>query len=262
MDSIDEKRVYGARTGSTTVLVASDAGLVRVDCSGGLVGEFGLLTREPARDVAAAGGRVAVAGEDVLLGGADGLEPTGFGTADAVGFDGGDLLAAGDGRVARYAEDAWTAVGELADVRTIDGDLLAAASGVYRVAGGLQPVGLDDAFDVSVGATILAATGSGLYALGNGWMEELSGPFHLVAGDGERAHAAGDRDRLYARDGDGGWTPVDLPVEGRVAGVGCGERTYAVTGEGVVVIADGGGWRSRSLGLAEVRALAVPEAAD
>jgi hypothetical protein len=105
---------------------------------------------------------------------------------------------------------------------------------------------------------VLAATAAGLYALGNGWMEELSGPFHLVAGDGERVHAAGDR--LYAREEN--WTAVDLPTEGRVAGVGYGERTYAVTEEGVVLVADGGEWRSRSLGLPEVRGLAVPASHD
>lgn len=254
MSSIDEKRVYGERTGATTLLVASGSGLARVDCSGDLVGEFGLLTREPARDVAAGGGRVAVAGEDVSLDGGDGFEPTGFGRADAVGFDGGDLLAAGDGRVARYAGQGWTTVGELSDVRAIDGDLVAAASGVYQVGDGLRPVGLDDAFDVSTAGTPLAATGAGLFALGNGWMERIGGSFRVVASDGERAHAAGDR--LYARGADG-WAPVDLPVEGRVAAVGHGERTYVVTADGVVLIG-GEEWRSRSLGLPEVRAVAVP----
>lgn len=255
MSSIDEKRVYGERTGATTLLVATGAGLARVDCSGDLVGEFGLLTREPARDVAADGGRVAVADEDVRLDGGDGFAATGFGPADAVGFDGGELLAAGEGTVARYDGAEWTTVGELSGVRAIDGDLVAAASGAYQVGDGLRPVGLEDVVDVSAAGTPLAATGSGLYALGNGWMERLQGSFRVVASDGERAHAAGDR--LYARAGDG-WAPVELPVEGRVAAVGHGERTYVVTAGGVVLVEGEDGWRSRSLGLPEVRAVAVP----
>ncbi len=259
MSSIDEKRVYGERTGATTLLVASGAGLARVDCSGDLVGEFGLLTREPARDVAASGGQVAVVGEDVRLDDGDGFAVTGFGAADAVGFDRRDLLAAGEGVVARYDGLEWTTVGDLSGVRAIDGDLVAAESGVYQVGDSLRPVGLDDAFDVSAAGTPLAATRGGLFALGNGWMERLEGHFRVVASDGTRAHAAADR--LYSR-ADDGWASVDLPIEGRVAAVGHGERTYAVTADGVVLVSGEDRWHSRSLGLPEVRALAVPRAGD
>jgi len=255
MSSIDEKRVYGDHTGTTTLLVASGAGLARVDCSGDLVGEFGLLTREPARDVATTGDRVALAGEHVRLDDGDGFVDTGFGTADAVGFHDGDLLAAGEGRLARYDGSRWTTVGELDDVRAVDGELVAAASGVHRVGDGLVPAGLEDVFDVSTAGAPLAATGAGLFALGNGWMERMEGPVHAVASDGDRAHAAGDR--LYAR-GPDGWSAVELPVEGRVAAVAHGERTYAVTADGVVLVEGAEGWRSRSLGLPEVRAVAVP----
>ncbi len=118
----------------------------------------------------------------------DGIVPTGFGPATAVGYDGDGLLAAGDSRVARYTGE-WQGIGEVADVQAIDGDRLAAAEGVYALPS-LDRLGLVDVADVSGD---YAATESGLYRYGgeNGeWTEVRSGRHVAVASDGEQVHAA------------------------------------------------------------------------
>ena len=251
---IDEKRVYADREGSTTAFVAAGAGVVRVEVAGDIVGEFGLERRCDARDVAAAGGRVAVAtAEDVLVGTGDGLEPTGFGPADAVDYrDDDGLVAAGDGRVARRGGDGWATLAGPSGVRAVDGDLVAAADGLHRLDG--TPVGLEDVADVAATGRPLAATPAGLYRLANGWVIDVEGSFRVVAADGDRAHAV-TADALYERDGDD-WR-VDLPVTEPVADVAHGEGTYVVTEPGTVLIRTDNGWRHRSLGLSDVTAVAA-----
>jgi hypothetical protein len=243
--ALEEKRVYAAATGRTEAFVACGVGLARVAVSDALVGEFGLVRRGDARDVAAGGDRLALATDrDVLLasGAADEaptFEPTGFGPATAVTVAGGGdrdaVVAAGDGRVARLDGEGWTTLCGLDDVRAVDGDLLAAGSGVHRLDG--THVGLRSARDVASAGLPLAATGEGLYYLGNGWMDARDGDFRTVAADGERAHAATD-EALYER-GDA--------------------TTYAVTGDGTLLAYDPaeGAWRDRPLGLADARAIAV-----
>jgi hypothetical protein len=250
--SIDEKRVYADREGATTAFVAAGAGVARVEVSADIVGEFALAARCTARDVAADDGRVAVAtAEDVLVGTAEGFEPAGFGPADAVGYHGG-LLAAGDGRLARY-DDGWETLTALDGVRAIGGDMVATADGLYRLDG--TPVGLEGVNDVTTAGRPLAAADDGLYYLANGWMTALEGAFRVVAaGDGD-AHAA-TADALYGRR-DGEWTTVELPVEEPVAGVAYGDATYVVTGSGTFLANAGDGWRYRSLGLPDVAGIAV-----
>jgi hypothetical protein len=256
--TIDEKRVYGDRTGAAAVLLAAEQGLVVASLAGDRVGEFGLDLRATARDVAVAGDRRAVAtDEDVLVG--DG-EPTSFGPAVAVGFDGDGLLAAApDGRVARL-DDGWTTLGRVDTPRAVDGGLVAAADGVHRVvAADLRPAGLDDVRDVATGGAPLAATGHGLYRLGNGWMDERDGPFRIVSADSaaERAHAVGP-DGLVARVAVGDWTPVDVPAADRIADVGyTADAVVAVTDGGRLLADAGDGWRSRELGVTGVSRLAV-----
>ncbi|MFC5971529.1 hypothetical protein ACFPYI_09320 [Halomarina salina] len=278
MSTIDEKRVYGERSGATEAFVATGMGLARVSVSGDLVGEFGLADRRPVRDVAARDGTLAVAcDEDVLVGAT--LDETGFGPADAVGFDrSGDLLAAGEGRVARYTVDddagseTWTTLGECEDVRAVDGDLVATADGVFRVTDdGLSHAGLDDARDVTIRPVPRVATADGLYQLGNGWMDDGEGSFSVVASDGDRTHAATDDALLELLDGE--WATVDLPVSERVAGVAYADQCYAVTEAGTFLVEgeredDGDDeasersaereWHSRTLGLPDVRGVAVP----
>ncbi|MFC7081743.1 HVO_0234 family beta-propeller protein [Halorussus caseinilyticus] len=292
--SIDEKRVYDASEGPTPVYVVGEFGVARVDTSDDLVGEFGLARQCSARDAAGADGRLVVAtDEDVLVGVFGGqsnpndsktngnnsegkenvseagedpaFEALGVGPSVAVGFarSGRILAAREDGTVVRGADGDWTELGEIDDVRAIDGDFLVAASGVYRAtADGLRHVGLEDARDVSAAGVPLAATGDGLYRLANGWVDELDGDFGAVSaevansGTLGRAHAASD-EGLFAREGEA-WTEVALPVEERVVALDDGEGTYAVTENGTFLLSVGDGWNHQILGLRGVRAVAAP----
>ena len=267
MDELAEKRVFADRAGATTVLVGATPGLVRVSVSDAQVGEFGVVEDCTPTDLAAAtdpdpagGCRLAVAtDEDVLLGapGADdALEPSGFGPAVAVTLRDGRPLAAGpEGRLAAY-DDGWSAVGELPGPATaLDGDLVGTAEGVLRLVDGeLRPAGLADVTDIARAAGMpLAATGAGLYELGNGWLDVLEGAFSLAAGapDG-RAHAVGGS-RCYRRT-DSAWEPLALPVDEAVGAAAYGPRTYLLTDGGDLLIEDGDGWRHHPLGLGAVTA--------
>lgn len=259
--TLDEKRVFGARGGSTPVFVATGAGVARVAVAADRVGEFSLVHADPARDVVARDGRLAIASADALVAAGDArldetgaVEETGFGPATAVGFHDGPI-AAGGGRVARRTGDGWTTLAEVPDVRTVAGQTLAAAGGVFRLDG--SHVGLDGARDVTTDDEVLAATDDGLYALGNGWIPVLDGGFRAVTADGERARAVAADGTLYARDGDREWTDAGAP--GDVVDVALGaDATYAVTGDGTFLADAGDGWRDRSLGLPETRRIAVP----
>jgi hypothetical protein len=300
--SMAEKRVYADRGGKLEALVAAGVGVVAVEVSDDLVGGFRVVRRCTARDVAADGGRVAVATDDgVLVGDYDGrgdgetddvdsaraddrtdggdrrgeavsFAPAGFefGPAVAVAVRDGDVLAAAeDGTVARLSRGGpdgrdggeetgeWRALGNAGDVRALDGSLVAAGDGVYRTTGdALAHAGLDDARDVADAGVPLAATTSGLYSLGNGWLADLPGEFRVVDGDGERAHAA-SVDGVYARAG-ADWTPADLPTDEATVEFGyAGSTTVAVTEGGTFLAAAGDGWRTRALGLREVGGLAV-----
>ena len=288
--SIEEKRVYSDRTGAATVLVASGVGLVAVSLSADLVGEYGIEHRGDVRDVAA-DGRVALADdEDVHVD----AEPTGFGPAVAVGVDGETVYAAdAEGTVARLDgeagegdaggdREAWTTLGEVTGPRRFDGSLLAAAAGVHRVGDDVAYAGLDDALDVAA-AVPLAATGDGLYRLGNGWIDERSGTFDVVASDGIRTHAVGrpaggDEERGDGDGDDGGdgdervstaseafariapdeWVGVEVPTDDPLADVTyTSEAVVAVTETGTLLADASEGWRTFELGVRDVRAAAV-----
>lgn len=252
--SLEEKRVYGERADAETVFVATGAGLARVTVSDDIVGEFSLAYRGAVVDVAAAEGRLAVATpEDVLVGTDDGFVGTGFGPAAAVHYA-DELLAAGGGRIARYA-GGWDRLCDLGEVRAIDGDMVAAASGVHRLDG--THVGLENANDVTTATGPLAATGAGLYYLANGWVRALEGSFRAVGGTAETAHAA-TAGAVYERTGGRQeWSRLELPVEERVVDVAHGAATYLVTEAGTVLVNAGEGWRHRSLGLPEASAVVV-----
>ncbi|GGJ08509.1 hypothetical protein GCM10008995_17920 [Halobellus salinus] len=296
MPTIDEKRVYTDASDTETVYLASGLGVVSVSVSDDLIGEFRVAHRCRARDVATAGPYVAVAtdggvlvhdrrgdattdagdgaGADAEEGGGSGFAATGFGPATAVGFRDGALLAGDtDGRVGRFdlgdteagaaggtADAEWGDLGRVEAVRAIDGDFIAAADGVHRIGdSGLRPVGLDDARDVD--AEPLVAAGSGVYKLGNGWMDVASGSATAVDAAGERGAAVCNGD-LYARAADAGeWTITEPPFDGdaTVAAVAHGAAaTYAVTEAGrLAVRVPGGAWRDRNLGVREVAAAAV-----
>lgn len=265
---VEEKRVFDERAGKTDLLVAAAIGVVEVEVSGPRVGRFGVAHRCDPADVAAGRGLVAVAtDEDVLVRepGEAAFAPTGFGPAVAVGFDGEAAVAAGpDGGIARLAVDAgdaggdrdhgWTDLGTLdAEVRAMDGRLIAAADGVYRLPG-LDYAGLDDARDVAA-AGPLVATGDGLYSLGNGWMDELDGEFRVVAADGAQVHAA--TAEAFYEQSDAGWREVALPTDGPVVDVAYGTVPYAVTADGVLLSEAEDGWRAHALGVSGVVGCAV-----
>ncbi|MHB9287497.1 hypothetical protein ACKVMT_10735 [Halobacteriales archaeon Cl-PHB] len=263
--ALDEKRIYGAKRDETIAFVGSDVGLTRVTVSGDQVGRFSLERRDAIRDVAGADGRLLVAtGSDVLVGTSEGFEPTAFGPADAVGIDEGAPIAAGpDGTVACLVGNEWESLGELPEVRAIDGPYVAATDGLARVVGdNLEHLGLDDVNDVAA-AGPYAATADGLFAGSDGWVVDLQGPFRVVAADAGRAHAVGDA-HWVRRDGE--WVTTTVPTTDPVVDLAFGESTYGVTETGTFLIeadptvtADGaGGWRSRALGVGTVTGLAVP----
>jgi hypothetical protein len=293
MPTIEEKRVYTESAGTVELAVASDLGLVTVDVSDDFVGEFGIALRSECRDVTSVDGALAVAtDEDVLVAPPESetFAPTAFGPAASVSTDDGDLLAlAPDGTVGRLAalhdvlaggddgsdddapgapdHDGWREVGQVAGGRRLDGHLLAAEDGVYRVGETLQHTGLDDVQDVTGAGVPRCATGGGLYRLGNGWLDDLSGEFRLVAGSADgRANAVGvtaetggsDADEaLFAVD-DGEWRPVESPVSEAVAGVAYSDAaTYVVSEAGTLAVDAGDGWRTQALGVRGAHALAV-----
>jgi hypothetical protein len=266
--SIEEKRVFSSKAGKTEVFVAAGVGVVAVDVSDDRVGGFRVDHRCTARDVAGRAGRVAVAtDEDVLL--APGYDPTGFGPAVAVGLADAQVVAVDEaGRVGTLGfdatpdEDPWRTVGRVDEPRAVDGRLVAAGSGVSRVTDdGLRPAGLADVRDVAA-AGPFAATGDGLFYLGNGWMEIEDGPWDVVdaALDGDRAHAAGDAGVRRRRAVDGGeWQAVDLPIDSPPVGFAYGDGfVCTVTAGGRFLIDAGDGPRTQSLGLTDVGGIAVP----
>lgn len=270
MPTIDEKRVYTDQSETVDAYVAAGLGVAVARVSRDKIGEFSLVERCTARDVAAtAHGIAAATAEDVLVGDDDGFEATGFGPAVAVtGYDGGVLAAGEDGRLARY-DGSWDAIDTVADVRALDADLVAAADGVHRLGDdGLAAVGLDDARDVAAAGVPLAATSDGLYRLGAGWMQAADGAFEVAAsdpvtaeaGDLGRAHAA-TPDALYEHaDGDDAdaWAARDLPVEDAVVDVAYATDSVVVlTADGALAADAGDGFRHRSLGLRAASALAV-----
>lgn len=256
MSSIDEKRVHGANTEPTALFVASDIGLTRVSVAGERVGEIELRDRRPAHDLAVDEKLAVATDEDVLVG--DSLAETGFGPATAIGFQNGLIAAAPDGRVARRIDDEWHDVDTIGTVHAIDGDLLATDGGIYRLTDdGLTHVGLDAVRDVAVEGVPRAATATGLYRLGNGWMDELDGDFRMVSADidGELAHAA-TADEFYAHD-DGEWRAIE--IEKSIAAVAYAGLVYAVATDGTLLVEGDDGWRDHLLGIGEPHALVAAD---
>ncbi|GAA0223053.1 hypothetical protein ACFFQF_08630 [Haladaptatus pallidirubidus] len=263
MTSIDEKRVYSDREGTTTVFVAAELGVARVEVSEDIVGEFEIAHRCVARDVTVADDSLAIATDEDVLDGD--FSPLDFGPAVAVGFDGDNCIAAKeDGTLARYDGD-WHELASVPEVRAIDGALVATAEGIYQIVDhGARYVGLDDVRDVSTAGVPLAATADGLYWLGNGWMDTMAGDFRVVSATDDPVETAyaGTPNALFAKsDGEwresAEWEQIELPVDEPVADIGFGDGVYVATESGTFLSTVGDGWRSRHLGLTGVRALAV-----
>jgi hypothetical protein len=293
--SIEEKRVFAGTAGRTDAYVATGSGVVRVALSADKVGAFDMVAREPARDVAvlprddapdlvgvatADGLRVAPVGDDPEFDPiATDAEP-----AVAVGIHDGAFLVAGeDGGIDRVEVDGAdsdptaTSIGTVSDPRAIDGPLVAAGEGVHRVTGGdgadasraLTAVGLDDARDVAGVGMPLAATESGLYWLGNGWMTAFEGAAEAVAADGDgHAMAVVDGElRVHAGDAAGTevaewdaetWRVADLPVDEAAVALGYGPGiSVAVTAVGTLCVDAGDGWRHQVVGVRDVAGVAL-----
>ncbi|MDZ5809760.1 hypothetical protein U4E84_00120 [Halorubrum sp. AD140] len=297
--SIEEKRVYAGSAGRTDAYVATGNGVVRVALSADKVGAFDMVAREPARDVAVL---PRDAGPDLVgIAAADGLRVAPVGDepefeavaadadpAVAVGAHAGAFLVAGEGggidRIEAAdggTDPAAASVGTVSEPRAIDGPLVAAGDGVHRVTGGdgagathaLTPVGLDDARDVAGAGMPLAATASGLYWLGNGWMTALEGAAEAVAADGDgHAMAVVDGDLLVhagERGTDAGergtdawdgetWRATELPVDESAVALGYGPGvSVAVTAAGTLCVDAGDGWRHQVVGVRDVAGVAL-----
>ncbi|MEF8773241.1 MAG: hypothetical protein V5A23_09585 [Halobacteriales archaeon] len=309
MGDLAADRIYDEHVDDDAAYLATGTGVARVRVANCRVGRFDLLSRGTATDVAACtwGDELLIAAatpEEVLVHVPDGDEwtGTGFGPAEAVGFDHTDpddpaLIAVGadDHEVGRVLDPAadptrWLTVADVdAPVRAVDGPFLAAEDGVYRLSpDGIDDAGLDDVRDVAVveaagelpaGSTgepqadgdaddggddlpwrhgdVLAAAGDGLFRLdgAGGWTRVLEGSFDGVAVHGSIGIAAGEDGghvRGPARTGDG-WQAVDLAA----AAVGVGAAAYAVTGDGTFLSRESEGWRRRTLGFPQVRAMSV-----
>ncbi|QAU11588.1 hypothetical protein EKH57_01755 [Halorubrum sp. BOL3-1] len=280
--SIDEKRVYAGSAGRTDAYVATGTGIVRVSLSADKIGAFDMVARDPARDVAVLAREsgpdlVAAATSDGLAVAAVGDDPA-FESVDddpavavcaAGGGSGSLLVAREDDGTERVAVDGGlafdsTRLGSVADPRAVDGPLVAAADGVYRVVdSGIEDVGLDDARDVAGSGMPLAATGSGLYWLGNGWMTVREGDAEAVATDGDgHATAVVDGDLLVH---DGGsewgeetWSASNLPVDEEAVALGYGAGVaVVVTGAGTLCVDAGDGWRHQVVGARDVAGVAL-----
>jgi hypothetical protein len=278
--SIDEKRVYAGSAGRTDAYVATGNGVVRVSLSADKIGAFDMVTRDAARDVAVLprderadlvaaatpeGLSVAPVGDDPDFTLVDG-DP-----AVAVGRDDALLVAREDGAVERVefaggetAVASSTRVGSVTDPRAADEGLVAAADGVFRVAGGsVENVGLDDARDAAGGGMPLAATGGGLYWLGNGWMSVREGAADAVAADGDgHAMAVVDGDLLVhsgaAEWGAEAWEPASLPVDETAVALGYGPGiSVAVTDAGTFCVDAGDGWRHQVVGVRDAAGVAL-----
>lgn len=304
--SIEEKRVYAGTAGRTDAYVATGGGVVRVALSADKVGAFDMVSREPARDVAVLprvdgpdllgvagteGFRVAAVGDELDFAAVDTDSAVAVGT-----YAGAFLVAFEDGGIERVTvEDDSpeasprdsTRIGEVTDPRAIDGPLIAAGDGVYRIVAnvgqdspesGIAAVGLDDARDVAGAGMPLAATAAGLYWLGNGWMTTREGDAATVAADGDGhamavvdgdlivhdpGHAAGDEADVDAEPTDAGWdadawTVTDLPVDEEAVALGYGPGlSVVVTAAGTLCVDAGDGWRHQVVGVRDVGGVAL-----
>jgi len=283
MQTLTEKRVFGAKTGVTDIFVSTDSGVAAVTVSADQIGAFGLAHRGATTAVAATADRLVVGTDQGLLAAdidaagrsADVADPTfaaiGGDTIDAVSAvaltPAGLIVADGEGVVYRgeHAETVteppvWQRLGTTDGVRAIDAGLLAAADGVYRIDdGGLTNTGLTDVRAVTVVGQPLAAAADGLFRLANGWQSIADGAFRAVAADGHgHAHAVGEAGLLVRSADDDAWTMTTPPVEAPIVDLAADRGIVAaVTDDGTLCVTAGDGWRHQRLGLPGVQGVAI-----
>ena len=193
----------------------------------------------------------------------------------------------GDGSAPAFTATT-TRIGEVAEPRAVDGPLVAAADGVHRITTdsaadsgySLASAGLDDAHDVAGAGMPLAATGTGLYWLGNGWMTTETGDATVVAADGDGHATAVVDGNLLVRDDRNdvdtadtvdtsdtaddwdrdAWREADLPVDEEAVALGYGPGVaVAVTAAGTLCVDAGDGWRHQVIGVRDVAGVALAE---
>lgn len=263
--ALDERRLMGAARDQTVAYVGSSLGLTRVEIAGDQIGRFSLVLRDRVRSVAGGSGRLLVGtDEDVLVASGEAFVSTGFGPASAVSLaDGTPIAVDQSGDVARLVGDNWVPVGSVVGPARMDGDLLVAGDGVYRIGAALTYLGGDAVRDVASAGPYMA-TADGVFRYDDGWHREGAGDCTLVAARAGRAHAVCDRELRHRDSGE--WQTGPVPTETAIAGLAHGESLYAVTADGTVLVRatadvtpDGReGWRSRALGTPAVVGIAVP----
>lgn len=280
-DASDERRLMGEKRRKTTVYVAGELGLVRVDVAAAQVGQYTLVERGSCLSVATSGDTVVVGtGERVSVLGSGERRPIGFGPATAVGIDDDWIYAASpSGQVARLARAAldestgsnsqslpWESVGSVDGVRTFDGDLLATEAGLFRVDSehGLVSLGLEGVRDLSRSGPI-AATATGLFQMkSDDWQREVAGEGTAIVATPESAHAIVDG-AVLERSPDGNWQPVQPPTGSEPRLLAYSPTLTVLTADGTVWVSadpeithDGhGGWRSQAIGVPDATEMAV-----
>lgn len=261
MHNIDEKRIFAEKTTDRVAYIAADVGLLTVRLAEDRVGNFGITQRCSPEDIAVYHNQVALAAEDVYLGDADGIEPTNFGASVAVGDGSGLLTASPGGTLAQYDADPphWESIGKLSSVTAIEGDLIGTESGIYRLPE-LTDVGLDRVRDIDTTGVPLAATQTGLYRLGNGWMDDIDGDFHMVSSPPARDYAtyAATPNTCYKRH-EGEWHPLELSTTEPIVDAAFGDCPYLLAADGTLLANAGEGWRSHPLGVTGAVGIAIPE---
>lgn len=169
----------------------------------------------------------------------------------------------------RDTKPSWQILGTVDGPVSIDGPLVAAASGVYRLGETIEPLGLDSVNDVtqcpSTGE-ILAATQDGLYRSaddGDSWENVSTDAVSRVLSVEQGYLAVTDDGTVEQYDNTGG-TRVDGLTE-PVVDIAQGESLYAVTAAGDLFMAadpdqttDGyDGWRSQPVGVRGVVGIAL-----
>ncbi|MFC7073192.1 hypothetical protein ACFQJ7_11970 [Halovenus rubra] len=281
-NATDERSLFEERYGETIIYVASEIGVVRVAVSRARVGEYGLIKRCTATDIATDDGGVVVGSEEDIFAGtveADSFTALGFGSKAAVGFDDDTVYAArADGRVSRLEDVSlgeslektdWEQSGAVAGPSEFDGSLLAADDGVFRV--GLEAKQVGDLSDVTTvargpeeGCQLLAGTTNGLYEYVDDWKQVRSCPVRTVLTDGNRSWVLTESSEILRRDGQM-WTELDTPNTEHIVDIARGESLYAVTEAGELLVAasadmtsDGHeGWHSQRIGARGIRALST-----
>ncbi len=287
MQTLTEKRVFGAKTGVTDVFVATDTGVAAVTVSADQIGAFGLIHRGATTAVAATASRLVVGtGDGLLAADIDAAGRTANVSDPAFESIGGDtvgsvtavdigpkamLVADTDGVVFRRKHGSsddqpppWQQLGATGGIRDVDAGLLAASDGVYRVDNGLTNTGLSDVRAVTGVGQPFAATDDGLFRLGNGWQSITDGAFRAVAADGHgHAHAVGEAGLLVRSADNGAWTTTAPPVETPLVDLAADRGIVAgVTDNGTLCITAGDGWRQQRLGLPGARGVAIGGGTD